>query len=94
MFNSLRINCRFYSGKFDIFLLSETKVDEIFPDKQFCLNNLRIFQKDKKWYGEGILFYVNENLPCQSLTTELDTLPETTFLEVNVQSSKPPRQNE
>ena len=48
------------------------------------------------------MFYVNENLPCKSLTTEVDNLTETIFLEVNVQSSKwpfvgcykPPSQNE
>ena len=32
------------------------------------------------------MFYVNENLPCKSLTAEIDNLPETIFLEVNVQS--------
>ena len=45
---------------------------------------------------------MNENIPCKSLTTEIDNLTETTFLEVNVQSSrwvfmgcyKPPSQNE
>ena len=31
---------------------------------------------------------MNENLPCKSLTTEIDNLPETIFPEVNVQSSK------
>ena len=48
------------------------------------------------------MFYVNENLLCKSLTTELDNLTDTIFLEVNVQSSKwqfvgcykPPSQNE
>ena len=48
------------------------------------------------------MFYVNENLPCKSLTTEIDDLTETIFLEVNVQSFKwlfvgcykPPNQNE
>ena len=48
------------------------------------------------------MFYVNENLPCKSLTTKIDNLTETIFLEVNVQSSKwlfvgcykPPSQNE
>ena len=30
-------------GTFDIFLSSETKIDESFPDKQFRLNNFRIF---------------------------------------------------
>ena len=47
------------------------------------------------------MFYVNENLPCKSLTTEIDDLTETIFLEVNVQSLKwlfvgcykPPSQN-
>ena len=48
------------------------------------------------------MFYVNENLPCKSLTTGIDNLTETTFLEVNIDSSKwlfvrcykPPSQNE
>ena len=75
-------------GTFDIFLLSETKIDESFPDKQFRVNNYRIFQKDRNRYGGGIMFYMNENLPCKSLTTEIDNLTETIFLEVNIQSSK------
>ena len=61
-------------GTFDIFILSETKIDESFPDKQFCLNNFRIFRKDKNQYGGGNMFYVNENLPCKSLTTEIGNL--------------------
>ena len=89
-------------GTFDIFLLSETKIDESFPDKQFCLNNYRIFRRNRNRYGGEVMFYVNENLPRKSLTTEIDNLPETIFLEVNVQSSKwlfvgcykPPSQNE
>ena len=48
------------------------------------------------------MFYVNENLLRKSLTTEIDNLTKTIFLEVNVQSSKwlfvvcykPPNQNE
>ena len=75
-------------GKFDIFLLSETKIDKSFPDKHFYLNNFRIFQKDRNRYGGGIMFYVNENLLCKSLTTEINNLTETIILEVNVQSSK------
>ena len=34
------------------------------------------------------MFYVNENIPCKSLTTKIDNLTETIFLEANVQSSK------
>ena len=65
-------------------LLLETKIDESFPDKKFCLNNFRIFRKDRNRYGGGIMFYVNENLLCKSLTTEIDNLTENIFLEVNV----------
>ena len=31
----------------DIFLLSETKTDESLPDEHFCLNNFKIFRKDR-----------------------------------------------
>ena len=47
-----------------------------------------MFRKDRNRCGGGIMFYVNESLPCKSLTTETDNLTETIFLEVNVQSSK------
>ena len=36
--------------------LSKTKNDESFSDKQFCLNNSRTFQKDRKRNGEGSCF--------------------------------------
>ena len=47
-------------GTFGIFLLSETKIDESFPDKQFLLNNYKIFRKDRNRYVGEIMFYVNE----------------------------------
>ena len=56
----------------DTFLLSETKTDESFPDKQFCLSNFRIFLKANNRYRGGIMFYVKKNLPCKSLTTEIE----------------------
>ena len=34
------------------------------------------------------MFYINENLRCKNLTTNIDNLTETIFLEVGVQSSK------
>ena len=70
-------------GTFDICVLSETKIDESFSDKQFSLNNYRIFRKDRNRYGRGITFCVNENL-----NYKIDSVTETIFHEVNVQSSK------
>ena len=52
------------------------------------LNNYRIFREVRNRYRGGIMFYVNENLPCKRLTTEIYNLTETIFLKVNVQSSK------
>ena len=54
-------------GTFDIFLLSKTKTGESFPDKQFLLINYIMFRKDRNRCGGGIMFYVNESLPCKKL---------------------------
>ena len=43
-------------GTFNIFLLSETKIDESFPDKQFRLNKYITFPKDRNRYGVGMMF--------------------------------------
>ena len=53
-------------GTFDIFLLSETKIDKSFPDKQFCLNNFRIFRKERNRYGWDRVLCERES-PVQKL---------------------------
>ena len=82
----LWVNYLCYSESSENFCLSETKIDESFSTKQFCLHNFRIFQKERN--VEGIIFYVNVNLPYKSLNTEIDILTEPIFIEVNVQSFK------
>ena len=62
--------------EFDIFILSETERDKSFSDKQFRLNNYRIFRKDRNRYGGGNMFYVNENLRYQNLPKKIDNLTE------------------
>ena len=43
--------------RFDLFLLSETKIDESSPEKQFCLNNFRISRKYfETCMGKGYCF--------------------------------------
>ena len=74
---------------FDIFLISETKIDNSFPDQQFDINGYRMFRKDRDKFGGGILFYVNENLPCKCLEDNLlDSNIEVIFLEIVLQNSK------
>ena len=51
---------------FDIFLISETKIDDSFPNAQFKIEGFKSFRKDRDAFGGGLLFYVNEKLNCRS----------------------------
>ena len=52
---------------FDIFLISETKIDDSFPNTQFKIEGYKSFRKDWDAFGGGLLFYANEKLSCRSL---------------------------
>ena len=52
---------------FDIFLVYETKIDFSFPNQQFCIPEYCIFRKDRNARGEGLLFFVSQNLNCKVL---------------------------
>ena len=47
---------------FDIFHVSEGKLDFSFPDNKFLIPGYRIVSKDRKKNGGGILFYINEDI--------------------------------
>ena len=49
-------------SKTDILLLSETKIDDSFPDSQFFAEGFKVYRKDRTKTGGGLLLYVNENL--------------------------------
>ena len=46
---------------FDIFLLSESKLDSSFPN--FSIPGHQIVRKDHDRNGGGLLFYINEDIP-------------------------------
>ena len=46
-------------NKIDTCLISETKVDESFPNQQFKINGYKLFRKDRASFGRGLTFYVN-----------------------------------
>ena len=50
-------------SKTDILLLSETKIDDSFPNSQFYAEGFKMYRKDRTKTGGGLLLYVNENLP-------------------------------
>ena len=88
---------------FDIFLISETKIDCSFPNAQLKIEDYKSFRKDRDTFGGGLLFYVNEKLNCRSLESCLpNTITEILPLEIRLLNSKwlildtykPPYQNE
>ena len=57
-------------SNFSIFLISESKLDSSFPNSQFKINGYNIFRRDRNRYGWGLLFYVNEEVPCKILNQQ------------------------
>ena len=63
-------------GFVDIFMISETKLDDSFPEGQFFLDGYHTpFRFDRNGNGGGILLYVREDIPgkvvhCDFPTTE------------------------
>ena len=50
--------------RFDLFLVSESKLDHTFPSNQFRINGYKIFRLDRNCFGGGLIQYINENIPC------------------------------
>ena len=50
-------------SKTDILLLSETKINNSFPNCQFLAEGFKMYRKDRTKTGGGLSLYVNENLP-------------------------------
>ena len=47
----------------NICLLSETKIDDSFPNSQFFAEGYRMFRNDRNKNGGGLILYVNEDIP-------------------------------
>lgn len=52
---------------FDIMLISETKLDDSFPNKQFSIPNYKLCRRDRDRFGGGLLFYINDRLPYKPI---------------------------
>ena len=53
----------------DILVVTESKLDETFPKKQFCFNGYAPpFRLDRTINGGGVIIYVREDIPSKELT--------------------------
>ena len=79
----------FIKDKFDVFLVRESKFWFKFPEAQFKTPGYRIFRQDRDKYGGGLMFYINQNIPCKKIKTLLFTSSiEILTLEINLGKEK------
>ena len=90
-------------NKVDVFFLSETKIDETFPNQQFMINGYNLFRRDRNCHGGGVLCYINENIPSKIVNVEgIVKECEIVLIEFSIKTRKwlfiglykPPSQNE
>ena len=55
------------NGLCDILGISETKIDDSFPQKQFYVENYRVYRQDRNCKGGGVMLYIKENIPHRIL---------------------------
>ena len=73
----------------DSSLFSETEQDEIFPNQQCKISVCKIFRRDKNKHGGGIIFYINENIPWETVNVEgLSDDSKINLIELSIKSRK------
>ena len=77
---------------FDIFLITESKLDPSFPNSQFYIPGYRLFTKDRNKNGGGVIFYINQDLPVKLVTNKFPENLEILPLEITVLGKFPPGQ--
>ena len=51
--------------KIDISLISETKIYDLLPNRQFADNRYKLFRRDNNRNGGRVILYVKENISCK-----------------------------
>ena len=80
----------FVGNKLDIFMVSETKIDDTFPDSQFLIEGFsKPFRLDRTAKSGEILLYIREDIPCKSIKQiTLNISFEGFSVELNLRSKK------
>ena len=74
--------------KLDIFMVSETKIDDSFPENQFIIEGYsKPYRRDRNSHGGGLLIYVRDVIPCKKM--KLKNIPddiECIFIEIKLRN--------
>ena len=58
----------FINNNLDILMISETKIDDTFPDSQFLIKGFSVpYRLDRTAKGGGILLYIREDIPSKRI---------------------------
>ena len=58
----------FLNNNIDILMISETKIDDTFPDSQFLIEGFSVpYRLDRTAKGGGILLYIREDIPSKRI---------------------------
>ena len=75
-------------GNVDVLVMSETKLDESFPEGQFKIPGFAtLFRKDRNEFGGGIMVFVREDIPSKLISKETLDI-EGIFIELNFRKKK------
>ena len=75
-------------GFVNVFMISETKLDDSFPEGQFFIDGYHTpFRYDRNGNGGGILLYVREDIPAKVIHCEFPHV-KSFFVEINLHQKK------
>ena len=58
----------FINNNLDILMISETKINDTFPDSQFLIEGFSVpYRPDRTAKGGGILLYIREDIPSERI---------------------------
>ena len=73
----------------DILLISETKLDDTFPESQFSMEGFHLpYRKDRNSKGGGILLYVRDHIPSRMINVKFHLSTEAIAIEINLRKKK------
>ena len=88
LWNQFDLISELIKGKIDIFLINKTTLDVSFPGNQFVMSGYKFIEKRKNKSGGGISFYVNDQLPRQTITIENPRDIEILAIEITISKNK------
>ena len=77
-----------FFNNIDVFFLSETKLDETFPNSQFQIEGYKNFRLGRNCHRGGVCMYVNQDIAARRVKYNFLSNIESIYLELNLRKRK------